>query len=117
VANFTWVCFDCRRSDRMPHNAPDAAPCALCRGPMRCLGSKARIPGKGATAAWEKLRTRVAEKAIAADRDRKQATVRRRHALEHEIAALEAKPKNRDRAREIKRLQTALDDLIRGNSG
>ena len=101
----------------MPHNASDAAACALCRGPMRCIGSKTRIPGKSAKAAWEKLRTRVAEKAIADDRARKQAFVRRRHALEHEIAALEAKPKNRDRAREIQRLRTALDDLIRGNSG
>ena len=117
MSNRTWVCFDCRRSDRMPLGAPDSAACAQCRGPMRCVGMKIRIPAKTAKAAWEKLRTRIAEKAIAADRTRLQALVRRRHGLEHEIAALEARPTNRDRAREIRRLRTALDGLIRRNSG
>ena len=104
-----WVCFDCRVSVRRDTQCRGDVPCPKCSERCRCLGYKIPVPPKRDAATWEALRSQLnAEKLQRQDRVLK-TVVRRRHALEQEIAKLEARPENPGRQAAIRELRKQLE--------
>lgn len=108
MSSANWVCFDCRTCVRRAAYPRDAVPCARCRKPCVCLGHKIPIPQKHRVGAWGALFDALARQRIARAVASYEASVRTRHALEREMAAIEARPRNKGRARAIELLAKRL---------
>jgi hypothetical protein len=108
MSNASWVCFDCRTTVRRPTFRRTVVLCPECRQRCFCLGRKIPVPPKANIAAWNKLRQ--AMQTLTADwqvRSEKSA-VARRHEIERQLVALESKPAEPSRARQIKKLREEL---------
>ena len=106
--NYNWVCFDCRTSQRQPKVSEVTPACPDCGRDCFCLGYKVEVPRRNAVRVWRQLREEC-RKRLYAKQDRvQQSAVRRRHDLEKEIVRMEALGENKDRARQIKKLEAEL---------
>lgn len=82
--------------------------CRKCRQACQFLGPTIEIPPKRDLAAWDRLRTQVANVHTATAEDRYKESVRHRHDLEQRIRELETRPSNRGRDALIKKLRSQL---------
>lgn len=58
MSNRTYVCFDCRTTERLP-TSRIAKKCRKCRKPAQHVYYKFRIPARGDAKAWADLEARV----------------------------------------------------------
>lgn len=103
-----WVCFDCRAAVRRSIAFAGEVPCPTCGRLCSYLGYKIPVPPRAKARDWSALRDRLARERVQNDLAADIATVRDRHALEHEIARLEAMPSNQGRAQAIQLLRRRL---------
>jgi hypothetical protein len=108
ASNYNWVCFDCRTSRRQPKTSEQIPVCPDCGRERFCLGYKVEVPRREAVREWRQLRDECRRR-LHVNQDRvQQATIRRQHYLEKEIVRMEALGENKDRARQIKKLEEEL---------
>ena len=103
-----FVCFECHVSVRREPYSGDAVLCPECGQECHNIGYKIPVPPKSKPEAWKALH----EEYFRGQRENAAAQevgkVRRKHALEKEIAKLEARPENDGRSKEIRRLRRKL---------
>lgn len=112
-SNATWVCFECRqavRRDNWPF-FPKPVKCSHCGGECTSIGHKIPLPSKSDVRAWRSLREQLQNSAVDAQVRKYEQRVRDIHALEQQIADLEARPKNEGRAKSMKHLRSELRAL------
>lgn len=109
MSSANWVCFDCRTCVRRAAYPSAGVPCAQCRKPCVCLGHKIPILQKHRAWAWAALFDSLARRRIARDVASYEASVRARHVLERERSRIEARPRNKGRARAIQLLAKRID--------
>jgi hypothetical protein len=111
MRNGNWVCFDCRKAVRHPGWAGPAPRCPGCAQSCFPIGEKVPLPTKTDVRGWKALRAQVSRVVCRRqERDSKE-RVRRRHAIEQKIVALQARPFSAGRAREIDSLRKLLAEL------
>ncbi len=103
-----WVCFDCREAVRRDTQYLGAVPCSKCAKPCRYLGYKIPVPPKRDLSTWEALRNQLNAEKLQRQERVFETGVRRRHALEQEIAKLEARPENAGRKAAVRELRKQL---------
>src|SRR5687768_8535882 len=103
-----WVCFDCRAAVRRSTTFAGEVPCPTCGKLCSYLGYKVPVPHKDKAKDWSALRNQLSRERIQNDLAADIAAVRDRHALEQEIARLEAMPPNQGRAQAIRMLRRRL---------
>ena len=86
-------------------------PCPKCAQPCRNIGHKIRLPSKRASKAWEALRASLWKQNIVEAENRRRYRVRSIHAIEHEIARLQAMPVNEGRCKQIASLRKRLTEI------
>jgi len=106
-----FVCFKCCAAVRREPYSGDDVLCPECGQECHNIGYKIPVPPKSKPEAWKALRDEYF-------RDRRQQVERqavgegrRRHALAKEIAKMEARPENKGRTKEIRRLRRQLERL------
>ena len=117
ASNHNYVCFDCRTAIRYPKTAAAAPKCRECGEECFCLGYKVEIPKHDDIKAWRELRAECERRELACEESISLRGVRRQHFVEQEIRRLRNLPDNRDRNRQIKKLEEELADTIRNKSG
>ncbi|MDR0352203.1 MAG: hypothetical protein LBI02_02200 [Opitutaceae bacterium] len=105
ASNYSWICFDCRRTYRRPKTALGIQLCIECGGECHCLGYKVEIPKKENAKAWRKLRDACRELALTELEEKREARVREIHEAERRIARLGSLAENKDRAKIIEELK------------
>lgn len=100
-----WVCFDCRAAVRRSTAFAGEVPCPTCGKLCSYLGYKIPVPPKGKVKDWSALRDQLSRERMQNDLVADVTAVRDRHALEQEIARLEAMPPNQGRAQAIRLLR------------
>lgn len=110
ASNYSWVCFDCRTTQRQPKPAKRVPLCTSCGRDCYCLGYKVEIPKKDDLRAWRLLRADCQEREFTALDERRLSRVRAFHEIEKRIRDLEALDQNPGRAKLIKDLRQQLAD-------
>lgn len=108
MSNASWVCFDCRTTVRRPTFRQTVVLCPECRQRCFCLGRKIPVPRKSNMAAWLKLRQAMRALTVEWQVRSEKSAVARRHEIERQITALESKPAESSRTRQIKKLREEL---------
>ena|SRR5688572_8743089 len=103
-----WICFDCRAAVRRSTAFAGEVPCPTCGKLCSYLGYKIPVPPKDKAKDWSALRDQLLRERMQKDLAAVVAAVRDRHALEQEIARLEAMPPNQGRAQAIRLLRCRL---------
>lgn len=103
-----WICFDCRAAVRRSTTFEGEVPCPTCGRLCSYLGYKIPVPPKAKAKDWSALRDQLSRERMREDLAADVAAVRDRHALEQEIARLEAMPPNQGRAQAIRLLRRQL---------
>jgi hypothetical protein len=103
-----WACFNCRTAVRRNTAFTGDVPCPNCGQPCSYLGYKIPVPPKAKGREWAALRDQLARERMQRELASGMNTVRGRHALEQEIARLEALPTNEGRTKAIRLLQRRL---------
>lgn len=117
ASNHNYVCFGCRTAIRYPKTTPHPPKCRECGAECFCLGYKVEIPKHDDIKVWRELRAECERRAMASDEAISLKGVRRKHFVEQEIRRLRELPDNRDRTRQIKKLEEELAGTIRNKSG
>lgn len=117
ASNNNYVCFNCRTAIRYPKTAPEAPKCRECGSECFCLGYKVEIPKHDDIKAWRELRAESGRRALASQQMLTLREVRRQHFVEKEICRLRKMPDNRDRNRQIKKLEEELARITQRKSG
>jgi hypothetical protein len=110
-ANATWVCFACRRTLRRGKIDRRHVACPDCGRDFCDLGSKIAVPRKADDKGWKQLQALWRQWRQQAGDQRRQWRVRRRHALEREIAQKENEPVSPATRRELQFLRQVLDQI------
>lgn len=108
MGNAAWVCFDCRTAVRRSTVHRGDVPCPQCNRLCDYLGYKIPVPPKSKARDWAALREQLAGERMQRDLMADVSAVRDRHALEQEIARLEALPANEGRRKAIGLLRRRL---------
>ena len=103
-----WVCFDCKTAVRRNTAFDGDVPCPNCARTCSYLGYKIPVPPRSKNREWMALREQLARERVQKDHESYVSVVRERHALEKEIARLEALPVNEGRTKAIRLLQRRL---------
>lgn len=103
-----WVCFDCQIAVRRNTAFDGDVPCPNCGRSCSYLGYKIPVPPKAKNREWAALRAQLAYELMQKELASDVSAVRDRHALEQEIARLDALPANERRTRAIRLLQRRL---------
>lgn len=117
ASNHNYVCFACRTAIRHPKTAPNAPKCRECGEECFCLGYKVEIPKHDDIKAWRELRAECRRRELASDEALALRRVRRQHFVEHEILHLREMPENRDRTRQIRKLEKELEKITHHHTG
>lgn len=108
MSTAAWVCFDCQTAVRRNTAFAGDVPCPSCGRPCSYLGYKIPVPPKSKSREWAVLRDQLARERMQRDLASDVSTVRAQHALEQEIARLEALPVNEGRTNAIRLLRRRL---------
>ncbi len=108
ASNFNWVCFDCRTTQRRPKVGARVPSCLECGAECFCLGYKVEVPRRSALRQWRQLREVCRLRLFAIQERVERWRVRRMHDLEKEIGRMEKLGANKDRARQINKLEEEL---------
>ena len=103
-----WVCFDCKTAVRRNTAFDGDVPCPNCGRLCSYLGYKIPVPPRSKSRDWAALRDQLVRERMQRDLVWDIRMVRARHALEQEIARLEAMPVNEGRTKAIRLLQRRL---------
>jgi len=112
ASNYNYVCFECRTAIRHPKTATHAPKCRDCGNECFCLGYKVEIPKHADIRSWRELLAECERRASYFEETIEFRGVRRQHFLEQEILRLRQMPDNRDRNRQIKKLEEELARII-----
>lgn len=108
MSNRKYVCFNCRTSVRREANSDRAVKCPFCGADAVNIGYKIPIPLRTKIREWQALEQQLVAEAAKAAEAARQVNTLRIHALEKEIAKLEALPENEGRTVLIKQLKKEL---------
>jgi len=117
ASNHNYVCFECRTAIRYPKTAQEAPKCRECGAECFCLGYKVEIPKHDDIKAWRELRAECERRELASHETLTLRGVRRQHFVEQEIRRLREMPDNRDRNRQIKKLEEELARITQQKPG
>lgn len=112
TSNDNYVCFKCRTSIRCPKTTKVIPKCVECDSERFCLGYKVEIPKYSDKRSWRAIEIESMRRKQVRERSLILRTVRRQHALEQEIERLGAMADNRDRLRQIKKLEDELACIL-----
>ena len=112
MSSRAFLCWNCRTCYRAEiRDSVQTRRCAECGREISWVSHKVRVPPKSDKAAWERLQadlSRRRQESLEAGRE--YARERRRY-LRAQIATLSQRPENRDRSREIEKLEAELAQL------
>lgn len=117
ASNHNYVCFECRTAIRHPKMAANAPSCRVCGIECFCLGYKVEIPKCDDLRSWRLLRDECNRRHAAAIDNMDVRAVRRQHDIEQEIRRLKEMPDNKDRNRQIRDLERALERINANKTG
>ena len=115
-----WICFNCRIAKRLPtwrritHDNPETigsqnnVRCQQCAGQMLFLGPTIKIPSKSKTKLWAKLHSEVLLLRQDIARYKEVGRVKKKHAIERTIEALNLRTPNKDRKRLVREYEKHL---------
>lgn len=117
ASNHNYVCFKCRTAIRHPKTAPEAPLCLSCGVGCFNLGYKVEIPKRDDLKSWSDLQAECERRDVALRESLALRGVRRQHFLEQEITRMRQMSDNRDRNRQIKKLEDELANHHKNQTG